>query len=219
MPIVVVLRRTHYKRRVPSERVAHAGDRKSVEGKVQRTLHSASEVVREGFRLLNEHDEIRVKWREQIERGWPLAGPRHPLHADAQQSAVLGGLLAASVRTPAGTRGATRAGIPSAFGSLLPPRRRPTEHIAHAAEQLLRGERLSDEGDAGIEHAVSHDESSVYPGRVEHPDGRIVFDDSSTSSRPLMCGITTSVSKRWIGPACDCNSASAASPSTASSTL
>jgi hypothetical protein len=27
-------------------------------------------VVREGLRLLKEHDEIRVKWREQIERGW-----------------------------------------------------------------------------------------------------------------------------------------------------
>ena len=32
--------------------------------------NNASEVVREGLRLLKEHDEIRVKWREQIERGW-----------------------------------------------------------------------------------------------------------------------------------------------------
>ena len=42
-----------------------------VEGKVESGLYNnASEVVREGLRLLKEHDEIRVKWREQIERGW-----------------------------------------------------------------------------------------------------------------------------------------------------
>jgi len=27
-------------------------------------------VIREGLRLLKEHDEIRLKWREPIERGW-----------------------------------------------------------------------------------------------------------------------------------------------------
>ena len=32
--------------------------------------HSLTAVLREGLRLLKEHDEIRVKWREQIERGW-----------------------------------------------------------------------------------------------------------------------------------------------------
>ena len=38
---------------------------------VERGLYNnASEVVREGLRLLREHDEIRVKWREQIERDW-----------------------------------------------------------------------------------------------------------------------------------------------------
>ena len=26
--------------------------------------------MREGLRLLKEYDEIRLKWREQIERGW-----------------------------------------------------------------------------------------------------------------------------------------------------
>ena len=42
-----------------------------VNGKVESGLYNnASEVVREGLRLLKEHDEIRVKWREQIERGW-----------------------------------------------------------------------------------------------------------------------------------------------------
>ena len=42
-----------------------------VEGKVESGLYNnASEVVREGLRLLKEHDEIRLKWREQIERGW-----------------------------------------------------------------------------------------------------------------------------------------------------
>ena len=44
---------------------------KFIDGKVESGLYNnASEVVREGLRLLKEHDEIRVKWREQIERGW-----------------------------------------------------------------------------------------------------------------------------------------------------
>ena len=39
--------------------------------KVESGLYNnASEVIREGLRLLKEHDEVRVKWREQIERGW-----------------------------------------------------------------------------------------------------------------------------------------------------
>jgi antitoxin ParD1/3/4 len=42
-----------------------------VERKVESGLYNnASEVVRESLRLLKEHDEIRLKWREQIERGW-----------------------------------------------------------------------------------------------------------------------------------------------------
>jgi antitoxin ParD1/3/4 len=32
--------------------------------------NNASEVVREGLRLLKEHDEVRLRRREQIERGW-----------------------------------------------------------------------------------------------------------------------------------------------------
>jgi len=44
---------------------------KFVDRKVESGLYNnASEVVREGLRLLKEHDEIRLKWREQIERGW-----------------------------------------------------------------------------------------------------------------------------------------------------
>jgi len=44
---------------------------KYVGDKVQSGLYNnASEVIRESLRLLKEHDEIRVKWREQIERGW-----------------------------------------------------------------------------------------------------------------------------------------------------
>ncbi len=42
-----------------------------VQGKVESGLYNnASEVIRESLRLLKEHDEIRLKWREQIERGW-----------------------------------------------------------------------------------------------------------------------------------------------------
>jgi antitoxin ParD1/3/4 len=44
---------------------------KFVDRKVESGLYNnASEVVREGLRLLKEHDEIRLKWREQIDRGW-----------------------------------------------------------------------------------------------------------------------------------------------------
>ncbi len=50
-----------------------------VQGKVESGLYNnASEVIREGLRLLKEHDEVRLRWREQIERGWleALAGQR-----------------------------------------------------------------------------------------------------------------------------------------------
>ncbi len=64
---------------------------KFVDGKVESGLYNnASEVIRESLRLLKEHDEIRVKWREQIERGWleaqsgqVLDGPK--AMADARQ--------------------------------------------------------------------------------------------------------------------------------------
>ena len=47
---------------------------KFIDGKVGSGLYNnASEVVREGLRLLKEHDEVRLKWREQIERGWRQA--------------------------------------------------------------------------------------------------------------------------------------------------
>ena len=42
-----------------------------IEGKVDSGLYNnASEVIREGLRLLKEHDEVRLKWREQIAKGW-----------------------------------------------------------------------------------------------------------------------------------------------------
>ena len=45
-----------------------------VQAKVESGLYNnASEIVREGLRLLKEHDDIRLKWREQIERGWAQA--------------------------------------------------------------------------------------------------------------------------------------------------
>ena len=47
---------------------------KFVETKVDSGLYNnASEVIREGLRLLKEHDEVRLKWRESIERGWMQA--------------------------------------------------------------------------------------------------------------------------------------------------
>jgi antitoxin ParD1/3/4 len=45
-----------------------------VQRKVSSGLYNnASEVIREGLRLLKEHDEDRLRWREQIERGWRQA--------------------------------------------------------------------------------------------------------------------------------------------------
>ena len=42
-----------------------------VADKVESGLYNnASEVIREGLRLLKEHDEVRLRWREQIEKGW-----------------------------------------------------------------------------------------------------------------------------------------------------
>lgn len=42
-----------------------------VDDKVESGLYNnASEVIREGLRLLKEPDEVRLRWREQIERGW-----------------------------------------------------------------------------------------------------------------------------------------------------
>ena len=45
-----------------------------VQGKVASGLYNnASEVIREGLRLLKEHDEVRLGWQQQIERGWQQA--------------------------------------------------------------------------------------------------------------------------------------------------
>jgi putative addiction module CopG family antidote len=42
-----------------------------VASKVESGLYNnASEVVREGLRLLVEQEAVRLRWREQIERGW-----------------------------------------------------------------------------------------------------------------------------------------------------
>jgi antitoxin ParD1/3/4 len=44
---------------------------KFVDDKIESGVYgNASEVIRESLRLLKEHDEMRVKWREQIEQGW-----------------------------------------------------------------------------------------------------------------------------------------------------
>ena len=55
-----------------------------VDGKVESGLYNnASEVVREGLRLLKERDENRLKWREQIERGWLDARAGRVIDGDA----------------------------------------------------------------------------------------------------------------------------------------
>ena len=74
--------------------------------KVESGLYNnASAVVREGLRLLKEQDEVRLRWREQIERGWQeaqadvwwtatrrfdasMAGSRRPPHATQADGGV-----------------------------------------------------------------------------------------------------------------------------------
>jgi antitoxin ParD1/3/4 len=54
-----------------------------VQGKVESGLYNnASEVIRESLRLLKEHDDVRLKWREQIERGWLQARAGKVVDAD-----------------------------------------------------------------------------------------------------------------------------------------
>lgn len=51
--------------------------------KVESGLYNnASEVVREGLRLLKEQDDVRLRWREQIERGWQEAQAGRLVDAD-----------------------------------------------------------------------------------------------------------------------------------------
>lgn len=72
-----------------------------VQGKVESGLYNnASEVIREGLRLLKEHDEVRLRWREQIERGW--------LQAQAAQ-VVDGPKAMAEIRRRLNARGKKRA--------------------------------------------------------------------------------------------------------------
>src|ERR1700688_4326558 len=66
---------------------------KFVEGKVDSGLYNnASEVIRESLRLLKEHDEVRLRWREQIERGW-LQAQAGQLVDGAEAMAELKGAL------------------------------------------------------------------------------------------------------------------------------
>jgi antitoxin ParD1/3/4 len=60
-----------------------------IQGKVESGLYNnASEVVREGLRLLKEHDEIRARWREQIERGWAQAQAGHVVDGPRAMSKI-----------------------------------------------------------------------------------------------------------------------------------
>ena len=72
-----------------------------VQGKVESGLYNnASEVIRESLRLLKDHDEVRLRWREQIERGW--------LQAQAGQL-VDGPIATADIRTRIKSRAKKRA--------------------------------------------------------------------------------------------------------------
>jgi antitoxin ParD1/3/4 len=57
---------------------------KFVDDKIESGVYnSASEVIRESLRLLKEHDEMRVTWREQIEQGWLQAERGELVDGDA----------------------------------------------------------------------------------------------------------------------------------------
>ncbi len=60
-----------------------------VDAKVESGLYNnASEVVREGLRLLKEQDEVRLRWREQIERGWLDAQAGRLVHGPAAMARI-----------------------------------------------------------------------------------------------------------------------------------
>lgn len=62
---------------------------KFVDGKVESGLYNnASEVVREGLRLLKEHDELRKKYAAQIERGWQQAQAGHAVDGPKAMAAA-----------------------------------------------------------------------------------------------------------------------------------
>lgn len=62
---------------------------KFIDGKVESGLYNnASEVIREGLRLLKEHDDVRLKWREQIEQGWLQAQARNVLDGPKAMVAI-----------------------------------------------------------------------------------------------------------------------------------
>ena len=64
-----------------------------IEGKVESGLYNnASEVVREGLRLLKESDELRGKLREQIERGWLDAQAGRVVDGPQEMAAIKAGL-------------------------------------------------------------------------------------------------------------------------------
>lgn len=60
-----------------------------VQAKVESGLYNnASEVIREGLRLLKENDEHRRMWRGQIERGWLQAQAGRLVDGPAAMSAI-----------------------------------------------------------------------------------------------------------------------------------
>ena len=71
-----------------------------VQGKVESGLYNnASEVIREGLRLLKESDEVRLRWREQAERGWLQAQAGQLVAGSTAMSEIR-----ARVKTPAKKR-------------------------------------------------------------------------------------------------------------------
>ncbi len=68
-----------------------------IDGKVDSGLYNnASEVIREGLRLLKEHDEVRLKWREQIEKGWLQAQAGNVVDGPTAMAAIKDRLKARS---------------------------------------------------------------------------------------------------------------------------
>ena len=67
--------------------------------KVESGLYNkASAVVREGLRLLKEQDEVRLRWREQIERGWQEAPGRRLVDGDEAFRRIDGRIKKAAAR-------------------------------------------------------------------------------------------------------------------------
>ena len=92
------------------------------------------------------------------------------------------------------------------------------QHSPHLPRQGFQPERLGQEMGALGQYAMVHDGVVGVARDEQHPHLGATGPQWSASARPLMRGMTTSVSSRWIGPSWPLATWSASSPSLAART-